>query len=264
MIFTMQRLLFILPFLILFSCSVQKRKYQKGFYVSNTKHTKQIQKNNKFKKDLTTESLVLKQTVIPVNETEEVSLSASADTKPLILLSSPFIKKLRAADSLCDQITLKNGDEVSAKVLEITPTEIKYQKCGVTDGPLYIVKKTDVFMIKYANGSKEVFKVGGTEPKNINNNNGTNTTKDKYTGPRKMHPLAVLAFISAIFGIYPLTGLASIGAIIFANIALKEIKQKPNQYKGEMLAKIAKVIGYIMLVVLVIVMIALFAFLLGL
>lgn len=256
----MQRLLLILPFLILFSCSVQKRKYQRGFYVSNTKHTKQVQKNDKVKKDLATEALVLKQTLIPVNQNEDISLSASTDTKPLILLSSPFIKRLRAADSLCDQITLKNGEEVSARVLEITPTEVKYQKCGVTDGPLYIVKKTDVFMIKYANGSKEVFKVESTEP---TTNNTSNTPKDKYTGPKKMHPLAILAFISAILGIWPLSGLASIGAIIFANIALKEIKQKPNYYKGEMLAKVARVLGYIMLVFLVIVIIAVFAILLG-
>ncbi|MBL7912967.1 MAG: DUF4190 domain-containing protein [Bacteroidia bacterium] len=259
----MQRLLLILPFLILFSCSVQKRKYQKGFYVSNTKHSKQVQKKDKVKKDLATESLVLKQTAITVTENEALNISASANTTPLLLLQSPFIKKLRAADSLCDQIMLKNGEEVSAKILEITPTEVKYQKCGVTDGPLYIVKKSDVFMIKYVNGTKEVFKVEGTEPTSNSNNNGTNKPKDKYTGPKKMHPLAVLAFISAIFGIYPLTGLASIGAIIFANIALKEIKQKPNQYKGEMLAKVARVLGYIMLVLLVIVMIAVFAFLLG-
>lgn len=258
----MQRLLLILPFLILFSCSVQKRKYQKGFYVSNTRHAKQAQKNDRVKKDPVTESLVLKPILIPVTEPEEISLSASTDTKPVLLLSSPFIKELRAGDSLCDQITLKNGEEVSAKILEITPTEVKYQKCGLTDGPLYIVKKTDVFMIKYANGTKEVFKVESNEP-STTNKGGSNNTKDKYNGPKKTHPLAILAFVSAILGIYPLIGLASIGAIIFANIALKEIKAKPDQYKGEMLAKVARVLGYIMLAFLVLVIIILFVALIG-
>jgi hypothetical protein len=256
----MQKLLLILPFLILFSCSVQKRKYQKGFYVSNTKHAKQVQKNDKIKKDLATETLVLKQTAIPVPEKEE-SISASVDTKPVLLLSSTFIEELKAGDSLCDLITLKNGEEVSAKILEITPTEVKYQKCGVTDGPLYIVKKTDVFMIKYANGTKEVFKVDSTEPIKANE---PGSKKDKYNGPKKMHPLAILAFVSAILGIWPLSGLASIGAVIFANIALKDIKEKPNQYKGETLARVAKVIGIIMLVLTAIILIAVIAVIAGL
>ena len=33
----MKKILLLLPLIILFSCSVQKRKYQKGFYVSNNK-----------------------------------------------------------------------------------------------------------------------------------------------------------------------------------------------------------------------------------
>lgn len=55
-----------------------------------------------------------------------------------------------------DFIIKKNGDEIKAKVSEITPTEIKFAKVD-NPGVTYSIAKTEVFMIKYANGSKDVF-----------------------------------------------------------------------------------------------------------
>ncbi|MFN8278534.1 MAG: hypothetical protein U0T84_13730 [Chitinophagales bacterium] len=55
-----------------------------------------------------------------------------------------------------DIITYKNGDEVKAKVTEVSPTEIKYKVWDNQDGPLYRVSKADIFMIKYENGTKDV------------------------------------------------------------------------------------------------------------
>jgi hypothetical protein len=57
-----------------------------------------------------------------------------------------------------DIITLKSGEEIKAKVLEVGTSEIKYKKFDNMDGPSYTVIKSNVFMIKYANGSKDVFK----------------------------------------------------------------------------------------------------------
>jgi hypothetical protein len=56
-----------------------------------------------------------------------------------------------------DVITLKTGDEIKSKVLEVGTNEIKYKKSDNLDGPSYSVAKSDVFMIKYENGSKDVF-----------------------------------------------------------------------------------------------------------
>lgn len=57
-----------------------------------------------------------------------------------------------------DVIVMRNGDEVNAKVTEVGQTEIKYVKYDNLTGPTYSVKKSEVFMIRYANGSKDVFK----------------------------------------------------------------------------------------------------------
>lgn len=55
-----------------------------------------------------------------------------------------------------DFIVLKNGDEIKSKVLEITQTELRYKKFDNIDGPTFTISKIDVFMIRYANGSKDV------------------------------------------------------------------------------------------------------------
>ena len=57
-----------------------------------------------------------------------------------------------------DIITLKNGDEIKSKVLEVNPDLIKYKNWTNMDGPIYSIVKGDVFMIKYSNGTKDVFK----------------------------------------------------------------------------------------------------------
>jgi hypothetical protein len=67
--------------------------------------------------------------------------------KPHCIISSP--------DS-CDNIVLRSGEEISGLVSEVGILEVKYKKCDNLSGPVYAIKKGDVFMIKYANGSKDI------------------------------------------------------------------------------------------------------------
>ena len=56
-----------------------------------------------------------------------------------------------------DIITTKTGEDILAKILEISMTEIKYKKYDNQDGPLFTLLKSDVLMIRYENGSKDIF-----------------------------------------------------------------------------------------------------------
>lgn len=56
-----------------------------------------------------------------------------------------------------DIIILKTGDELQSIVHEIDIDVIKYKKFENQEGPLYTIEKSKVFMIKYANGTKDVF-----------------------------------------------------------------------------------------------------------
>ena len=61
--------------------------------------------------------------------------------------------------SLCvycqDIIVKKNTDELQVKILEVGINEIKYKNWNNQEGPTYVINKSDIFMIKYANGDKE-------------------------------------------------------------------------------------------------------------
>lgn len=54
-----------------------------------------------------------------------------------------------------DLIILKTGDEIKGKVIKVGVSEIEYKK--ETNSPVYAIKKSEVFIIKYENGSKDVF-----------------------------------------------------------------------------------------------------------
>ncbi|RYU78365.1 hypothetical protein [Hymenobacter persicinus] len=58
-----------------------------------------------------------------------------------------------------DLLTKQNGEELQVKVLEITPAEVRYKRTDNPDGPLISLRKADVFMIRYANGTKEILGV---------------------------------------------------------------------------------------------------------
>ena len=63
-----------------------------------------------------------------------------------------------------DFIVKKTGDEMKAKVIEVMTSEIKYKKFDNLDGPSYTISKSEVFMIRYANGEKDVFKEEEKKP----------------------------------------------------------------------------------------------------
>ena len=78
------------------------------------------------------------------NDTQDVINSATANTSVPIQQGEH------------DIIMLKNGQEIKAKVTEITLTEIKYKLFEHLDGPTRTVAKSDVFVIIYENGTREV------------------------------------------------------------------------------------------------------------
>jgi len=56
-----------------------------------------------------------------------------------------------------DIITLKNGDDILSLIQEIGEVNVKYKKLENPNGPDYTLSKTEIIMIRYANGSRDVF-----------------------------------------------------------------------------------------------------------
>lgn len=57
-----------------------------------------------------------------------------------------------------DVLILKNGDELQTKITEVGISEVKYKMYDNQTGPIHVILKSEIFMIKYENGTKELIK----------------------------------------------------------------------------------------------------------
>ena len=56
-----------------------------------------------------------------------------------------------------DVITKKDGTDIKAKIEEVGQKDIKYKEFSNLEGPTSTIAKTDVLMIQYENGDKDIF-----------------------------------------------------------------------------------------------------------
>ncbi len=75
--------------------------------------------------------------------------------KKIILLLLIFVSVITKAQ---DQLFKKDNSKLEVKILEITPTQVKYKLFSNPDGPLYVINKNEVALIIYKNGQHEAFK----------------------------------------------------------------------------------------------------------
>ena len=94
-----------------------------------------------------------------------------------------------------DIILLRTGDEIKAIVNEVGIDIIKYKKFENQNGPTYSLEKSKVFMIKYTNGTKDVF----TEQKATNTVTTTpaNTVVTSTQNQTQAQPASTINYGSA-------------------------------------------------------------------
>ena len=56
-----------------------------------------------------------------------------------------------------DVITTRSGEDIQAKVLEVSPILIRYKRFSNLDGPTYSIDTSQIVMIRYENGEKDIF-----------------------------------------------------------------------------------------------------------
>jgi hypothetical protein len=74
-----------------------------------------------------------------------------------------LIAGMAATATAQDVIVKKDGSELQAKVTKVSKTEVEYKKFDNLEGPVYTLDLAQIFMIKYENGSKDVFNVEATK-----------------------------------------------------------------------------------------------------
>jgi len=177
------------------------------------------------------------------------SMTASADNKQLIapvmeVRYAPARKGNRHAAVLayspgtqekCDTIVSIMGDLIVGKVIEINEAEVKYKKCGDDSSPVYTIRRGNISVIKYANGTKDTFAGSNTVQSNT-----------QVAGPeRKIEGLGLAGFVAGIAGLFVLGIPFGLFAFIVGLISLTRIKRSPARYIGRGYAIAAIVLGII-------------------
>lgn len=146
---------------------------------------------------------------------------------------------LNAVPPQCDQIVLRNGDVIEAKVKEVGVNEIRYKKCDRPDGPDYTISKRDILSIKYSNGEIERFTAGTST-------NSSGSSRPAYNSPAasapddgpRTDPFAIVAISAG--GLAILTGVGAFllgaAAVVFGALSLGRIRREPGRFKGKGLA----------------------------
>jgi hypothetical protein len=84
-----------------------------------------------------------------------------------------------------DIIMKKNGDEIMARVTEVGITEVKYKRFENENGPTYTLLKSEIFMITYENGGKDVFRETEEQPKDSREKEVAETRSGELTGTNR-------------------------------------------------------------------------------
>lgn len=243
------------------ACSVEKRHYTSGYHLTwNHKSGKA--------KD------------IPAKPAEQVNQLAGVDEQ-LTASSENGIKDWTGSvvkrpvifDSIpqklnCDSVFFRTGgDKVACKVFEINANEIKYKKCSNPDGPLFVVKRSDVYKIRYTNGTEEI--IAAPDPVKTVEKKGKKDKapikdpkeiKEKY--PEKpvflytalislLAGITALLFLSAgTGGAFLLFFLFAAAAFAFGLMSLIKMKRNPGKYKGKGMAITGMIFGGVELLIL--------------
>jgi hypothetical protein len=237
---------FIFYFLLLAlfsSCSLQKRNYLPGYYISWNSSRNDSKSEKK-------ELAAVKQ-IENINRIDAQTAAQLEDRVPL-LTPVQFKPSYSQDFDPCDTLILRNGTEIKAKVLEINPNEIKYKYCNNLNGPLIIVSKSDVQLIKYANGQRDEFP---EKPASTFNNH--QMADEFYIHKQAQSALlcGILAFVLTYFGI-----IGAIIAIIRGRRAISMIGNDPflrMRYYGQ--ARAGVILGIIYLSIVALILLVLLA-----
>jgi hypothetical protein len=244
------------------SCSIEKRVHQSGFYIDFNSSAKTIlnptEKSKAHKAAAPLQETYSNETSIIANN----NLITAGIIEPVYLPKETefAIKKETKISNDCDLIIFKNGDELLVKILEVLPEEIKYKRCDNLNGPTYTSKKPDVFMVKYANGVKEVFnnvQTNKTEDDLRTEQRSQELPKQNQVDGRTLQPFGLVGFFLGILGLF-FSGIPlGIAAIVFGTVGLGQISKYPNRYSGAGFSAVSIIVGLIALIGAIVVLSAL-------
>lgn len=177
------------------------------------------------------------------NHKQSVPKRLSFMEKLTLKIITKQLKKRMAVEDSCFLIILKEGQRISATVNQITPTEVKYRRCGKVNDPEIVVLKRDIYRIVDAEGEvvfQGKYDEDVEEPK---------PQKEIRSVIQRTNGFAVAGFILGLVGLLSVISLygliAAVLGIIFSLVGLGNINRDPEQFRGRGLAVAGLVLSLI-------------------
>lgn len=155
------------------------------------------------------------------------------------------LKSTVKSDSLkCDTIVLMNGEEVYARIVESGIKFVSYNDCGESNAPLKSILKSDIFSIKYKNGTKELTQK--TRKVIIEQDISTSKKTDNKNKKINGNALAsvILGSLSLLFFPIPfLDIILGVIGLILGLTGMSELKRNPDLYHSKSLPLIGTLLS---------------------
>lgn len=256
---TLSFLLIIIVFItFVTSCTMEKKLYSPGYYVEWKKNKTTPDLNNLEKKQISSinnNKNNINNFDIPADNFSENKLTASIDPSDLPtennhtnnFYSNPTFKYL-TTDS-CDVIILRSGEIINATSIEIEAKEVKFKKCDNKDGPTISVKSVDIYMIKHADGTKDLFTASNNSSNDYSTLVGNNSNEEKKPEEKKGGGFGIVSFVSSIVGLIVAAVIFGPLAIVFGFLGIDK-KNKGLAIAGLIIGVIDLMVGIIIMATL--------------
>lgn len=223
------------------SCTIEKRLHLSGYNI-DWKNKKNLSENKKsLEKNSFAKIEIPKKEIVNSITTSEETKAAESNFDNSFSASNNLVDHIINQKKVlenCDIIITKDGDEIEATIIDVGINEIRYKKCGFPDGPDYSIKKEDVFMIKYINGTKDIFKTENF----IESQVSSSKPIERFF---KINGIGLAALIISIVGLFKFQIILGLISIILGIVGLINFSDEHRNEKIEAFGILAIIIGFI-------------------
>jgi hypothetical protein len=144
-----------------------------------------------------------------------------------------------------DTLSMRSGENILVKVIEVGTSEVKYKKQDNLNGPIFSILKSDLLIVKYENGTKEDF----SSIKKIEGNNlfliddsvqGKNDAKRFYKYNKNVGSTMIVANLlvlpilpSLVFSIAATSKIPKDKNLNYPSISLMQNEKYADSYRQE-------------------------------
>ena len=144
-----------------------------------------------------------------------------------------------------DTLSMRSGENILVKVIEVGTSEVKYKKIDNLNGPIFSILKSDLLIIKYENGTKDDFSsIKKIEEYNLSGIDpyiqGKNDAQRYYKGDKTAGTIVLISNLfvlpiipSLIFSIAATSKIPKDENLNYPSISLMQNEQYANSYRQE-------------------------------